>query len=256
MNKSKFKTFILSLVPGFGHLYLGTPTRGMIFLFSMIGYFFLALFLDGYGYNYNYYGGGFRYQELIFFAMFILWLYSIFDVFKIRRVVAKENPEEYDKALAPENKRIFSILLSIIPGAGHIYLGFQQKGVKLLSTFVLVYLINSILPMQIFSLVLALITLYTIINLHEMNNKNLTSNNQEETREAFTEVFKGSYMKYVGIALILCGTFIIINRIALELIDIQIIREVLLYLREGIIALALIIVGVKLILSNKLRKGE
>lgn len=64
MNKSKFVTVILSLVPGLGHLYLGWMERGMQFMIA----FFLAIFLMDW-----------LSISLFGYLLPVIWFYSLFD---------------------------------------------------------------------------------------------------------------------------------------------------------------------------------
>ncbi|MEW5783758.1 MAG: hypothetical protein AB1767_01530 [Bacillota bacterium] len=64
MNKSKFVTVIMSIVPGLGHLYLGWMERGMQFMIA----FFFSLFLM-------------EWLNISLFAYMlpVIWFYSLFD---------------------------------------------------------------------------------------------------------------------------------------------------------------------------------
>lgn len=254
MRLSKFKTFIFSMIPGGGHLYLGVPTRGLLFLFSFISFIFLESFTNNYHNSYLFSNIGRPYNEIIHFALVLLYLYSIYDAFRIRNNMEKGIDKDYEELHNGENKKTLAIILCIVPGLGHIYLGRDEKGYRILSLFLLVYILNAILPFQILSLVLALIILYSIMNLSEYTKSTNTEEKIETYMESGFNKFKNSYMLYIGVILILSGILIIGNRIAFEFVDERILREIYSYLKEGILSLVLIFLGVKLIVSNKFRK--
>lgn len=254
MRLSKFKTLIFSIIPGGGHLYLGVPTRGLLFLFSFISLIFIQGLTNNYNNSYLFSNLGRPYNEIINFAIVLLCLYSIYDAFRIRNNMEKGIYKDYEELHTGENKKTLSIILCIVPGLGHIYLGRVEKGYRILSLFLLLYILNAILPFQILSLVLALIILYSIINLSEYAESTSSEDKIETYVESGFNKFKNSYMLYIGVILIISGVLIIANRIAFEFVDERVLREFYSYLKEGILSLVLIFLGVKLILSNKFRK--
>lgn len=254
MRQSKFKTLFFSIIPGGGHLYLGAATRGLLFLFSFISFIFLQRFTDNYNYNNLFSNLGRPYNEIINFALVLLWIYAIYDAFRIRNDIEKGIFNNHEELHNGENKKTLAVILCIVPGLGHIYLGKAEKGYRILSLFLLVYMLNAILPFEILSLVLALIILYSIINLSEYTKSTSSTEDIENSVESGFNKFKNSYMVYIGVMLIVSGILIIANRLALEFINERMLKEIYSYIKEGLLSLTLIFIGVKLILSNKLRK--
>lgn len=66
-QRNKFLTFIFSLVPGCGHLYMGFMKRGLSMLCMLFGIIFLAALFDG----------------AIAFLIFILWFYAFFEAINL-----------------------------------------------------------------------------------------------------------------------------------------------------------------------------
>jgi len=98
-NKSKFVTFILSVLPGVGHLYLGWQLRGLLFMLA----FFMAIFLmDWVG------------LSLFTFLLPVIWFYSLFDALQCydREPPAAQEPIAWDF----EKQRMVGIALIIIGG--------------------------------------------------------------------------------------------------------------------------------------------
>lgn len=74
-KKSSFSTFIFSLLPGAGQMYMGFMKRGI----SLMSAFFLLIFLSSW-------------LELgpLMFIMPIIWFFSFFDVFNLRSMPDSE----------------------------------------------------------------------------------------------------------------------------------------------------------------------
>jgi hypothetical protein len=70
--RSKLLTFILSLAPGVGHLYLGLMNRGLQFMIALFGSFFLMDFFGLQG-----------------FALLlpIIWFYALFDALQMAEAI-------------------------------------------------------------------------------------------------------------------------------------------------------------------------
>lgn len=64
MKKNKFLTFIFSLLPGAGHMYLGLTKKGVLFMTSFFGIIFLSTTL---------------YFSQLTLILPIIWFYSFFD---------------------------------------------------------------------------------------------------------------------------------------------------------------------------------
>ncbi|WP_426349590.1 hypothetical protein ACPWSR_17940 [Alloiococcus sp. CFN-8] len=253
MYKSKFKTLVLSLIPGFGHYYIGANSRGALFTFSAIAYMFLAVMMDGYNYLSYYYGSGNSYSKFIFVALAALWLFSIIDVMSLRKKLVNNNYDELIHTLEKENEKLIAVFLSIIPGAGHFYLKRKKEGVRLLSLFIFIFFIYSFAPLQVLSLMMILVIIYTLINLKEIFSVSI---NGDEEDFVLSDLLNSSYMRYLGIGFIALGILILFNKIALSFIDRGLLMEVFEYLREGIVSVVLIVLGVRLIFINKFKKGD
>ena len=64
MKKSKFLTFVFSLLPGAGHMYLGLTKKGILFMASFFGIIFISNAL---------------YFAQLWLILPIIWFYSFFD---------------------------------------------------------------------------------------------------------------------------------------------------------------------------------
>ncbi len=71
VRKSKFLTFILSWIPGLGHLYLGYNVRGGAFFFAEMAVMFLAVVFGA--------GFGMNRAPILMFLIPVIWLGAIVD---------------------------------------------------------------------------------------------------------------------------------------------------------------------------------
>ncbi|MDF2949390.1 MAG: hypothetical protein K0R07_1422 [Sedimentibacter sp.] len=132
-DKSKIVAFMLSFIPGLAHLYIGLKERALIFfIFLVVGV------TGGIGLSVVTYISEFLLLTVI--GYLLLWLIALVDVFSTWKHVEikqlynnSETIQEIpDKAL---NKKSISLALSVIPGAGHMYLGYQKKGLTIMGSF-------------------------------------------------------------------------------------------------------------------------
>ncbi len=132
-QQEKTRTIALSMVPGLGHMSMGLMQRGISFLVSFVGVLVIILFLSMV-----------MHTGIILVFLLVLpviWVYGIFDV--IQRLHAKQLGERVDDRsmfedlaahIGTGNKnKVLAISLSIFPGAGHLYLGLQKRGLQLMA---------------------------------------------------------------------------------------------------------------------------
>ncbi|OUM90370.1 MAG: hypothetical protein BAA01_16130 [Bacillus thermozeamaize] len=84
-KKNTFLTFLLSAIPGVGHLYLGLMSRGMQLLTAFFGVFFLTFL--------------FR-NELFLFAVPLIFFFSLFDALQMAQHI-NDGQEVEDKPALP-----------------------------------------------------------------------------------------------------------------------------------------------------------
>ena len=132
-EKSGFITFMLSFIPGLSHFYLGLRERALIFMMvffgAIVGVTGLAFVV-----------GQDDVFILLLFGLPLIWLISLMDAFSARKdhIIKQYNGEvEYKdiEEINKSNKKTITLALSIIPGAGHMYLGYQKKGLSIMGIF-------------------------------------------------------------------------------------------------------------------------
>ncbi|MCR2823436.1 hypothetical protein [Lederbergia panacisoli] len=251
-DSERFFTIVLSFVPGLGHFQLGLVYRGMTLLASFLGAAIMVLFvtmMTG------------REQFLIFLATLpIIWIYGFFDV--IRLLDAKQKGETLvDKSVLEdiENRagdgrksKAIATLLSIIPGAGHLYLGLQKRGIQLMAAFLFSIYILDVLRLGIFLFIVPIIWFFSFFD--GLQKASRAESDVVEEDVPIVSFFI-NHQKWVGIGLIVLGVYYLGTNILLPLIAPYIKGDILFlfyrYVQTGILCLLLIGGGIKLMSGKK-----
>lgn len=259
-KKSKFLTFILSTIPGLGHMYLGLMQRGMVFFLATIfvfmgGMFFILMNMF--------------YDPVPFVILPFVWLAAVVDSLilagRINRTISGADadgnkPEDAWKSLEDElknqNHKILALTFSIIPGAGHMYLGMMEKGIQLMIAFFLTLYLSDFLQISLLLMFAPLLWFYSIFDIYHK----ITNPGYGEGETIIGEFIKlnqlsGKAGKILGIGLILVGSIMIFDKIVMPQIEIIFSPEIKEYLRTGILALLFIAGGIKLMLGSKEKAG-
>jgi hypothetical protein len=144
-NKSSLVAFLLSFLPGIGHLYMNRLFRGLLYG----GGFFGSLFLIFVGVAFLHAPDDF----LILFALLaaLIWVVNMLDmiVFLLRSQPYRlpssygsgqhEQPSwdanPYSTRMASQQEKTKIMLLSFIPGLGHYQLGLMHRGLTAMVSF-------------------------------------------------------------------------------------------------------------------------
>lgn len=255
-KKSKFATFLLSFIPGLGHIYLGLIQRGMVFLLATAFILIAGIFFSMMGIFYD---------ELPFVALPFIWLAALVDSFvllgRINRSITNTQIDGTDpvtawhnleEELRGQNSKIMATTFSIIPGAGHMYLGQMEKGIQLMAAFFLTLYLSDFLNLSLLLMFTPIIWFYSIFDvLHRVTNP---SSYQEVTfMENFIRQnqFSKKAGKYLGIGLIAVGFIMIFDKILMPQLAILFDDQIREFFRTGIIAILFIAGGVKLMMGSK-----
>lgn len=239
-EKSKFIAFILSAVPGLAHLYIRLKERAIIFFMLFCGILFGSIgliILSGHS------------EPIVIFLLGypILWLVALIDMFSAWKHIERRalyNSETFDEIRSDYklNKKTVALALSIIPGAGHMFLGYQRKGLVIMGTFFFSIFFMGWLGISIFLFTLPLIWFYSFFDcMHTVDG-----NQEAEKDKEF--ILPNIKPEWIGFGLIGIGVFIFIERILYPLIDsYQIIR----YIQTSIVSLIFIIAGFRMLAKSK-----
>lgn len=245
MGKSRFISFILSVFPGLGHFYLGLMNRGMVIMaafFGWLGLVLLASVVTG------------SHDFLVLLVLLpLVWLYSLFDALQLcgriqsGETVPDSSPlAELGNSLADGYKsRFWALLFSIIPGAGHMYLGWQQRGLGLMTIFFLALFLMDWLHLSLFFFMLPVIWLYSFFDaLQLVSACDRTVPESEDTLLSWLV----EKQRWVGLSLIALGILIIFERVVVPYLSYNLINII----KTGFIAAMFIGGGVRLVMGSRL----
>ncbi|XEC95367.1 hypothetical protein AB6A23_01955 [Paenibacillus tarimensis] len=253
----RFFTILLSMIPGLGHLQLGLMQRGLTLLVGFFGLLtmivFVSVLTDQPGF-------------LAFLgALPIIWLYGMVDA--IRLVGRKQRGETIKDTTILEDwdshrengrrSRLVATLLSLFPGAGHMYLGLQRRGLQLMAGFLFsIYLLDA-LHLTLFLFLVPIIWFYAFFD-------GLQQTSKYESGELVDEPVINWLMnrqKWVGIGLLALGVYYLFDQLALDWIQeffdsYELTRQIERYVQTGLVAVLLIGGGVKLLIGSGRKRGR
>ena len=239
-NKSKFIAFILSAIPGLAHFYIGLRERALIIFMIFGGLFVGSIGLSAIGNDGQY---------MILFAMGypIIWLIALIDVFstwkKLQLRQLYNNEEVINDIFIDTkiNKKTLTLALSMIPGAGHMYLGYQRKGLLIMGAFFFSVFFMGWLGISFLLFLLPLIWFYSFFDaMHTVDGS------KDDIQEQEIELPKIK-PEWAGFGLIGIGVVIMLERILYPLIQYEIRR----YIQTSIVSLIFIVIGIAILMKNK-----
>lgn len=255
-KKSKFLTFILSFLPGLGHIYLGLVQRGMVFLlataFVILGGVFFILM-------------GVFYDPIPFVILPFVWLAALVDSLiladRINRKAVESQAEGIDantswkyleEELKSQNSKILALTFSLIPGAGHMYIGQMEKGIQLMAAFFLTLYLSDFLHLSLLLMFAPILWFYSIFDImHKVSQPGQVQDSTFLSTFFKENQFSGKAGKILGAGLILIGVIMIFDRIVLPQVAVLFDYQVREYLRTGVLAVLFIGGGIKLMLGSK-----
>lgn len=255
-KKSKFLTFLLSFIPGLGHIYLGLLQRGMVFLlataFVLLGGMFFTMMRI-------------FYDPIPFVILPFIWLAALVDSLILADKINRKNAESQalgidgsqtwrilEEELKSQNGKILALSFSVIPGAGHMYVGEMEKGIQLMAAFFLTLYLSDFLNISLLLMFAPILWFYSIFDI--MHKVSHPEKQEEKTflGDFFREnQFSGKAGKILGIGLIAVGSIMIFDKIVMPQIAVLFDEQIREYFRTGIIALLFIVGGIKLMMGSK-----
>jgi hypothetical protein len=257
-DSERFYTIVLSFIPGLGHFQIGLMTRGLTLLATFLGLGVMVIFVTALS---N------RSEFMVFMAALpIIWVYGFFDA--VQQVNKKQRGEELvDRTIfedfemrREDGKKSKSIatFLAVFPGAGHLYLGLQRRGIQLMAAFLFSIYILDTLRLGIFLFLIPIIWFYSFFDAMQK-----VSRYGEETIEDVPIIaYFLNHQKWVGIGLVLMGLYYLVMNVFLpafspflnRLINIDVMYWVQGYLQTGLVCLLLIGGGIKLLSGSKQKR--
>lgn len=253
--KSRVKTFILSIVPGIGHIYIGDTNRGLIFFAALAALGFCESFIRG---GQHIFGSMDSFINTIFP---LVWVYQALDAQLTLSKIGNGRINLLDEREEKErNNELIVTLLSVIPGLGHFYIGKKRKGEQLFVIFLIAYLAAAIISIDIVQLALPVIIIYSILDIKNesgsLNSSFFNNSDSDSVLAEYENVGFDRIGKILGVILIVGGIFLIADRIALEFFNYEIIRRIKDYISLVFSALIIIGIGIKLLFSTGSSKSS
>lgn len=255
-ESERFYTILLSFIPGLGHFQLGLMNRGLTFLIGFFGLgtmiFFITVFTSQDGF-------------LVFLGILpILWVYNMFDA--IQQVGKKQRGEELvDRTILEDfeetrneqgkKSKTLATVLSIFPGAGHMYLGLQKRGLQLMAAFLFGIYILDTLRLSLFMFLIPIIWFYSFFDALQKVSKH----GDEDIDDVPVISYFVNHQRWIGIGLLALGLYYMFDSIVIPAvapsiklnfnIDIQYLYYN--YFQGAIICILLIGGGLKLLFGSK-----
>ncbi|ETT34252.1 hypothetical protein C161_18855 [Paenibacillus sp. FSL R5-192] len=252
----RFFTILLSFVPGLGHLHLGLLHRGLSFLMAFFGSFAMMVFVASIT------------NESVF-LMFLLilpviWVYCMFDA--VQHVHRKQAGEMLqDRTLFEElemgrvagrRSKVLATLLSAFPGAGHLYLGLQKRGMQLMFLFLGSIYVLDLLHLSVFLFMIPLIWFYSFFDGLQCSSR--------YGREPLVDqpIFKdwARHQRLIGFGIAALGLYYLTIRLVIPQLNelfpnAFMTYEIRSYLNTVIVSLLLIFGGLKLLFGKQRGTG-
>lgn len=163
-QQAKSQLILLSLIPGLGHYQLGLMHRGLTAMIAFFGSGVLILFVSSITNN-----EGFL---LFLLALPVLWFYSVFDALQHYRrkqsgleLVDRSLFEDFHESFqgGKKNKSLATVF-AVFPGAAHLYLGLQKRGLQFMALFLLSFYVMDVLRLSFFLFLLPLLWFFSFFD--------------------------------------------------------------------------------------------
>ncbi|KAB7672466.1 hypothetical protein [Bacillus sp. B1-b2] len=255
VESERFYSIVLSFVPGLGHIQLGLVYRGITLLTTFLGLGIMILFVTFLTQTEEF---------LLFLAILpVIWIYGFYDV--TQQFNKKQDGyeleditifQEFEKTKEDGKKSKFlATFLSVFPGAGHLYLGLQQRGIQLMAAFLFSIFILNELRLGLFLFVIPIIWFYSFFDGLQKASKV----GEEELEDIPVVAYLINYQKWIGIGLFVVGFYYLLVNVVLpifspkirDIFDIDVRFLFYQYFQTGLVCLLLIIGGVRLLTGTK-----
>jgi TM2 domain-containing membrane protein YozV len=153
----------------------------------------------------------------------------------------------YKGMLVMQNKKFWAYFFALIPGAGHMYLGLQKKGIQLMVSFFLLITLCSWVDIPLFAIFIPVIWFYSIFDVRRILQLGIT---QDDTIN-FNIPLNINGNKTFAYILIFIGCIALLKNVILPIANVYISWEVIHYFKTIIVSLMFIGIGIKLLMGNK-----
>ncbi|TDF93573.1 hypothetical protein [Paenibacillus piri] len=251
-------TVLLSFIPGLGHFQLGLMQRGLTFMIAFFGATIMIIFVAALTHQ-----NGF----LVFLGVLpIIWIYCLFDCVQQLNRKRQGEPlvdqtifEDFQEhRMTGKKNKMIAILLSVVPGAGHMYLGLQKRGLQLMAAFLFCVYIMDMLRLTLFLFIIPILWFYSFFDALQQISRHDRGEALEDT--PFVD-WLINHQKWVGIVLLALGLYYITDEVLLRALDRLFPKERISFLfrqyfQTFVVSVILIGGGLRLLLGSRRRKGD
>lgn len=150
-----------------------------------------------------------------------------------------------------QNNKSLAMLFSLMPGAGHMYIGLQRKGIQVMASFFLIIGLSDWLRISFTMFLLPIIWFYSIFDVR----KQLLSDKPILEDEGINFIWKGNEVKLLAYGFIIIGILSMINRVIFPALNIYLDMRIENYIRTSIASILCIGIGIKLLTGKKSNKN-
>lgn len=205
-KEERLKILFISLIPGAAHIFMGYHKRGFSALISFFAVLILPFIMPN-----------IIYSSLVWYVLLlapVILIYSIIDARQVIKAkqndIAVEDSYIYDgliTSMLKEPRNDLALLFSLVPGLGHLAIGYAKQGFLLLlimtSSFLLINEFN-MFYLRYFTLLLWVYSFFDI--LYILRNQR----SKQQGDETLLEAIK-SYKNWIGLGLIIIGLYFIVD---------------------------------------------
>lgn len=146
-----------------------------------------------------------------------------------------------------QNKKFWAFFFSLIPGAGHMYIGLQRKGVQLMVSFFLLITLCGWIDLPLIAIFIPVLWFYSIFDVRKILNSGIIP---EDTLN-FNIPLNINGNKTFAYILIFIGAMSLLRNVILPITGVYISWEVTHYFKTIVCSLIFIGVGIKLLMGKK-----
>lgn len=256
-DSQRFLTILLSFMPGLGHLYMGLIQRGVSFLAAFFGLTTVLVFITGFTGDESF---------LLFLGVLpIIWVYGMFDAVQLaERKRRGEKLQDYSLIAkwdmgseGGRKSRTMGLLLAVVPGASHMYLGLMKRGVQFMILFFGSIYILDILGLSLFLFLVPLIWFYAFFDALQQVGRY----GQEALSDRPLIANFDANRVWIGVLLVALGLYYVLKTIIMPVLSVHVqpiaslLYEAEPYIRNAVVALLLIGGGVKLLRVSERAKA-
>ncbi|WP_216625961.1 hypothetical protein [Paenibacillus planticolens] len=254
--QERTRVMLLSFVPGLGHFQLGLMQRGLTAMVSFFGVAVLVFFITMMTHNNSF--------VAFLLAMPVLWFYTMFDALK-QQERKQAGFELTDRSLFDDfhlgddngrKNRTLATIIAIFPGAAHLYLSMNKRGIQLMAIFLFSIYVLDVLRLSLFFFLIPILWFFSFFDALQSISK---YENGTLVDKPIVENWT-AYHRSIGFVLILLGGYYVFKEVIVQFLYQMFPNNYLYWINSFgqtlIVAVILIGGGIKLLFYRKMRPAQ